>query len=176
MRLNKYSKLKSSPVSSLVPNDSPIVLHFKQADGRFQRIDLTFFTRGTHARPQVAKACSEVFWVDMQNDASDSRLNFKNDLRIFNTFLNWRVKGNPDKQLSTTLEIDSSVFIEYQAYLAAAMLDGQTTEQTAASRYHRVTRFFSRMQIVRPQYLLKGLKIPANPFFCPHRGGLKPSP
>lgn len=166
MRANKYSELPRKSVKRLLSADPPLILQFKQPDGRLQKIDLTFFIEGKFQRPQLAKACAMVFWIWMQNYSSQTRRGFKIGLNIFNKFLDWRAEVSDDQQISTTFEINHTVFIEFMAYLEIVNQDNK--ESTAASRYHCVTRFFIIMQSIT-EYLPSNLNIPPNRFGYGHK-------
>jgi integrase-like protein len=159
MRQNKYSKLPRKSVRRLVPGDVPLVLLFKETNGRFQKIDLTFFVEGKFPRPQLAVACAMLFWTAMQNYARGSRAGLRNNLKMFNTFLNWRAEGNDSQQISTTNEITRELFFEYEAYLE--LINQDNKESTAAARYQSVSHFFRQMQAAT-EHLPPELKIPPN--------------
>jgi integrase len=159
MKQNKYSKLSSEPAIEFAPNDPPLVLYFKEDDGRLQEINLTFFVEGTYPRLQMAKACAEIFLVKMRSYSSASRTNFTTDLRAFNKFLDWIAGGDGRKHINTTLELSESIFIEFLAFLS---INEDINKDTASNRYCRVTRFFTLMHMDRPQYLPENFKIPAN--------------
>jgi site-specific recombinase XerD len=161
MRQNKYSKLPRKSVRRLVPGEVPLVLHFKEANGRVQKIDLTFFNGGEFPRPQLAEACAVVFWTAMQNYASGTRAGLRINLKVFNNFLNWIAERNDSQQINTTDEITRELFIEYAAYLE--LINHDNKESTAAARYQSVAHFFRLMQEIT-NHLSPELKIPPNRF------------
>lgn len=161
MKKNKYSKLPRKSVSRLVPGEVPLVLHFKETNGRLQKIDFTFFIEGEFPRPQLAEACATLFWTAMQNYASGTRATLRVNLKVFNYFLNWRAEGGESQQISKTDEISRELFIEYAAYIELTNQDNK--ESTAATRYQVVTHFFRLMQEFT-EYLSPDLNIPPNRF------------
>jgi len=154
MRQNKYSNLKSKSVIPLVPRDLTPVLFFRQPNGRSQKIDLSFLAEGKYPRPQIADACVGVFWLEMQRYSSPSREKFRDSLRVFNKFLNWRAEGGVGRYVSTTLEIKSELFVEFSAYLELLH-----KSSSAHGTYHAAARFFKIMQSVRPEYLCSDLAV-----------------
>jgi hypothetical protein len=74
---NKYASLPKTSVAPFETDASSLVLHFKLADGRFQKIDLQFFTKGAFPRPQIGKVCAEIFWLEMQHSAQATRQSIK---------------------------------------------------------------------------------------------------
>jgi hypothetical protein len=114
---NKYASLPKASVASFEAGGSPLVLHFKLADGRLQKIDLQFFMKGAFPRPQIGKVCAEIFWLEMQRGAQATRKTIKRALKVFNDFLDWRAAGGPERQIGSTSELTTALLIEYQAYL-----------------------------------------------------------
>lgn len=164
MKQNKYSKLPSKPSDKVASAGSPLILRYKQPDGRFKNIKLTFFVAGKFPRPQIAKACAEVLALEMQRYSKDTILNFTFSLSVFNKFLDWRAEGGRRLRVLTTHQFSRELFVEFLAYLEIFFKEG-----TAASRYQAAARFFDLMRALRPAYLPSELRMPANSFS--HRQG-----
>lgn len=164
MRRNKYSKLPSKPVTKAAFSGPALKLNYKQPDGRYQKLDLTFFIQGDVPRHQVAAACAEVLGLEMQRYSRDTLVNFVFSLRVFNKFLRWREGSEAHKHITTTLQFSYELFVEFSVYLGSFNSEG-----TAASRYQAVARFLDLMRVLRPNYLRPEFKIPANRFS--HRHG-----
>lgn len=160
MKQNKYSNLQGKAGIPFVPKDVPLILNFKGTKRGFHKIDLTFFVVGNHPRPLIANACAQICWLEMPRYSTASRLALKEALRTFNRFLNWRADGISGMHINTTLEIKSSLFVEFRAFLEI-IYQGTSS---AHSKYHLISRFFTIMQAVRPEFLCPDLKIPPNPF------------
>ncbi len=137
-------------------------MYFPLSDGRHQKIDLTFFDAGPFPRPRIAKTCAEVFWLCLHGYSSAIRARYRNELKRFNNFLDWRAERDASCHMDDTTLIDASLFIEFQAHLSAT--NKENKESTCAHSYHSVTRFFELMRKTRREHLSPSFSIPANPF------------
>jgi hypothetical protein len=154
---NKYATLPKTPVASFEAGDSPLVLHFKLADGRLQRIDLQFFIKGAFPRPQIGKVCAEIFWLEMKRSTHATRKNTKRALKVFNDFLDWRAAGGPERQISNTSELTTALLIEYQAYLETVCT---LQENSAKNIYTSLTCFLGHLRDHRPEDISPNFRLP----------------
>jgi hypothetical protein len=154
---NKYASLPKTSVASFEAGGSPLVLHFKLADGRLQKIDLQFFMKGAFPRPQIGKVCAEIFWLEMQRSAQATRKNIKRALKVFNDFLDWRATGGPERQVSSTSELTTALLIEYQAYLETVCT---IQENSAKNTYTTLTCFLGHLRDHRPEDISPHFRLP----------------
>jgi hypothetical protein len=160
---NKYASLPKTSVAPFETGASSLVLHFKLADGRFQKIDLQFFTKGAFPRPQIGKVCAEIFWLEMQHSAQATRKSIKHALRVFNDFLNWRAAGGSERKISSTLELTPALFIEYQAYLETIRT---LRENSANNVYTSLVCFLRHLRAHRPDDTPPNFRPPGCQFKC----------
>jgi hypothetical protein len=154
---NKYASLPKTSVASFETGGSPLVLHFKLADWRLQKIDLQFFMEGAFPRSQLGKVCVEVFWLEMQYCAPETRKCTRRALKDFNNFLDWRAAGGPELQISSTLELSTTLLIEYQTYLEAVCT---IQENSAKSIYTRLISFLRHLRVHRPEDISPNFRLP----------------
>jgi hypothetical protein len=154
---NKYASLPKTSVASFEAGGSPLVLHFKLADGRLQKIDLQFFMNGTFPRPQIGKVCAEIFWLEMQRNTHATRKSTKRALKVFNDFLDWRSAGGPERQINYTSELTTALLIEYQAYLETVCT---LQENSAKNIYTSLTRFLGHLRVHRPEDISPNFRLP----------------
>jgi hypothetical protein len=154
---NKYASLPKTSVASFEAGGSPLVLHFKLADGRLQKIDLQFFMKGAFPRPQIGKVCAEIFWLEMQHSAQATRKNIKRALKVFNDFLDWRAAGGLERQIISTSELTTALLIEYQAYLETACT---LQENSAKNIYTTLTCFLGHLRVHRPEDISPNFRLP----------------
>jgi hypothetical protein len=163
---NKYASLPKDSVASFEAGSSPLVLHFKLADGRLQKIDLQFFMKGAFPRPQIGKVCAEIFWLEMQQSAQATRINIKRALKRFNDFLDWRAAGGPERQINSTSDLTTALLVEYQAYLETVCT---LQENSAKNTYTTLTCFLGHLRDHRPEEISPNFRLPGCRFKY-HRG------
>ena len=161
LKKSKYALLPNAPLSASRFGESPLVLQFRKADGRFQKIDLQFLVQGQYPRPQIGNVCAEVFWLDMQHCANATRSSAQHALRAFNRFLDWRAKGGTEHQVNSTLQFSVALFLEYQVFLASVC---PIEEITADYKYHSLAAILRRLVARHPDYLPAGFRIPSSRF------------
>jgi Phage integrase SAM-like domain len=154
---NKYASLPKTSVASFEAGSSPLVSHFKLADGRLQKIDLQFFLNGTFPRPQIGQVCAEIFQLEMRHSAPATRKNTRRALKVFNDFLDWRAAGGPEQQISSTSELTTALLIEYQAYLETVCT---LQENSAKNTYTSLTWFLGHLRVHRPEVISPDFRLP----------------